>query len=431
MRSLRPIQRAKSPTHATVAFSLLCDWYSSASRNNGKILTLPPSQLGTELQLLDGMDSARAALELATCRSVKSFEDVCEACARLRAAVAVLQRQPASASQASATLFKQCLDKCTQLLKGSVAGSAATVLHALAECLQHCPQDVLLQAAVDLAPELLAMVKRGDVMSTAAACICYKVFTERLLQCLAVPATRSVAAQCLAKAVAAAVYLIGEQQSADKQCQGFALKTAVAGCMPQALRSQTAAVSSACLRAVSPPANAATALPLQRRIDAAHALACVGACTATSEGWAMHMHGLLRAVHLALALLPMPPRDSDLHQAAQDVLGGSVGQTWAAFVPPAADAGLDRIFTTVTLLLHCVACMLSERMQVAAPLPMAALVLLVSRLLSLRTARAMQPLSDPVQACQWSACTGPLINAGVLALLACACCGPPLPAPAC
>ena len=357
------------------------------------------------------MNSARAALQFADCKHVKSSKEAWTCCTRIRAVVGALQQSSPGAENNTA-LFSECVKQLTQLLKSSISGTSEPALRALNECLQHCPQDVFLQAAADLSPELYSVIRRGDAPSTQAACVCYRVLSERMLQCLAVPAARTIAAQALAKTVAAVVHLLGEQQSAASQSQGFQLVVTLARCMPQVLRSQTVAVSSACMHAVSPPANTSSALPMETRMNAAHALACVGSCTSTSDEWAAHMHGLLRAAHLALALLPMPPRDSELQQAALDVLGGGVAQPWASFASPAADSGLEHIVPTTTLLLHCVACMLSEQAPMVAPLPMSALVLLASRLLSLRTASAMPPGSDPVQACQWAACTSALLNAG-------------------
>jgi hypothetical protein len=152
---------------------------------------------------------------------------------------------------------------------------------------------------------------------------------------------------------------------------------------------------------------------LALQLAGANAAACLAACAGSPANWSACMHGLLHQAHACLAALPMPHRDPELHQAARDVLGGSAGPPWNALALPTPSTPLSESMRVVVALLHAVTVMLSNHAPMPVPLPMSALVLLATRLLSLRPAAAILPGLSLDQVCQWQVCSGPLLRYGV------------------
>jgi hypothetical protein len=361
--------------------------------------------------------SIKAVLQLSEA-SIKTADDAWTMCHTAMAAACALQQPGLQANSDSEVLHAQCIEVLTRMVQSHQAWSTAPAFQALAFAMQHAPQGVFLQGCEELSPEIYSAARRDDEATTRAACACCRSFTDRLLQYLASSSTRTAAAQSLAKVVAAAMHLIKREGSTASQEEGYQLIVELARCMPQVLKSQTIAVGSACIAAISQP-KVATRLPMAVRLRAAHALACLALPSISSEGWALHVHGLLQVAHGALAALPMPLKDSELAQAARDVLGPATSAPWHAMTMPTADTSFAETMQMVTLLLHCLGCILAERAPALAPLPMSALVLLASRLLSLRVATSAAAGTSPLQACQWSVCSGALLAAGVLLLCPC------------
>jgi hypothetical protein len=360
---------------------------------------------------MDRISIARSALQLACAGPAESQDAAALLCARVRAVIATLElHQELDHGLHTAPLFSKSLNELSKLIRRNNAWARVPALATLALLLEHCPKDLFLQGTSDLAPELYSIVKQDDEDSTRSACACFTSMIDRLLPCLASPSTKTTTAHVLSKVVAAAMHLVNDKQQSELRTQGFVLIVKIARCMPQVLKSQTIVVSGACIKVIT--AQTKPALPMATRLSAAHALACMSMCTASSDGWSVHMHGLLCAAHCALEGLPMPRKDRELQQAALDVLTQSAAVPWNAFSTASKDASLPERVHVVTLLLHCVACTLTERTPMAAPMPMSALVLLASRLLSLRPTAPVATGYNLVEACQWSVFCAPLLGAG-------------------
>lgn len=355
----------------------------------------------------------RMALQLAGSVNEKHPREAGQRCLHIQAVLSSLQQQQqldpeANVSPAYSGLFKSLSD----MLKSQHAAHRAHSLRLLALWLQNCPADMFLDKCTEVATNLYNQSRHVHVHAAEALFACFYSLVGRLRPCLSSPATKTAVAQALSKAAAAAQHLMQTNQPTLRR-NSFLIVIQIAQCMPQALKSQTNTISSACLAALAP--GGGTALPLRTRLLAAHALACMAACTATGEGWALHVRELLSLAHSALASLPMPGKDAALGQAATDVLAGAVSPQWAKLEMPTATAPLLERVELVTLLIHSLACALAESAPLMVPLPMAALVLLASRLLSLRPSAPAPAGLAAVEGCQWSCVTVGLVNTGASA----------------
>ena len=352
---------------------------------------------------------------LALCQSGSNASKSLEQAAQLQAAAVALslgqdQHRSADASQ----LFQTCIKAATGCLSSSDPQAQLGAMAALVTALQHCRGDVFLERAADVAQRLQAVV-RAPHAPLQPACRCFRVILQRVAPLLT-SAVKPQAAVVAAKVAAAAMQLL---QSAGGAKHAFELIVAIAGCMPQVLRTHTMTATHACLDAVVLPAGD---INLDARLSAAQAVARLAACSGSSEACGISIHGLVYFTHATLAALPMPHKDEQLLQAALDVLGAAPATPWSTVRQPAASWPLCDAMCASTALLHAVSCALSERVPMAAPLPASALVLLSSRLLSVRPAVAaasMASETDPLRACQWQACAAPLLNAGVPRLASC------------
>jgi len=158
---------------------------------------------------------------------------------------------------------------------------------------------------------------------------------------------------------------------------------------------------------------------LENRILAAHVLAALPASQNTADAHSQHLQGLLKTVHGALTSIPSPPTDPGAAQAAADVLGASVEGSWSqsALLQPAK--GLSQYVSplqrleAVTLLIECLDETLRRRTEMSVPLPMTALVLLVSRLLAHRPSMVHRlSQHSPADRAQLHLLGGPLLNSG-------------------
>ena len=341
-------------------------------------------------------------------------------CSRIHAVISAAshQREGGHEAASSATVPK-CLTAAHKQLSGAAPAAQAQLMGVLTRAVQDCAfSQQLTQAISGITPDLLDVVKRGEPSAVAAACACYDAIAARAAQHLATPATRSWAAQALASAVTAALHLLPGDTS-PLQHHGFELVCGLADAMPQLLKSHAATICAACFATIVPAGSAPqqgqrpaqSTAPMATRLLAAHALARLACASGTPEGWAAHTQGLLIAMHQALAALPMPDKDNDVLHAAQDVLGAPAAPAWAAFSATAPQASLADRVEVATLLLHCLSVTLTSKSAALAPLPMSALVLLVSRLLSLREKPAVANESVVAQ-CQWPACASALLASG-------------------
>lgn len=371
---------------------------------------------------MQASQAASAVLEQAQGAARADVPALGALCERLHAAVAACSTCNDSCSASTAAdIVAQSLAAAHKRLRGAAPDAQAQLLAVLSHAVQQCPFGKQLTDGISaMTPDLLAVVKHGPPACVEAACACFCAIAARMSQHLASAAAKSAAAQALAAATTAAVHLVQSGQSPAHRHHGLLLVCSIADTHPQLLKSQAATICTACCNEIAPNLAdgaehahhaAQAALPMETRLHAAHALARMACASGTPEGWGAHMQGLLIATHHALAALPMPATDGDVLRAAQDVLGTPEAAVWAQFSAPGQHSSLSERVEVVTLLLHSLAVMLTSKSATLAPLPMSALVLLVSRLLSLREQPGVAEQGD-LEACQWHACAPALLTAG-------------------
>lgn len=347
---------------------------------------------------------------LALCQSGGTASKSAEQAEQLQAAaVALALGQDQHRDADGSDLFQACIKAAVGCLSSQDVDVQRAALAALETALQHCRRDVFLERAAEVTQRVQALA-RSPAAPLGAVCKCLHAILARTAPLLT-SAVKPQAATVAAKIAAAAMQLLQPRSGSQ---HAFELLASIAGCMPQVLRSHTVTATNACLSAV---VLAAGDISLEGRLSAARAVARLAVCSGSADGWGVSMHGLLYIAHTALAALPMPHKDEQLLQAAMDVLGGAPAAPWSTVRQPAASWPLCDAMLASTALLHAVSCALSERTPMAAPLPASALVLLASRLISVRPAAAafsMASEADPLRACQWQACAAPLLNAGAL-----------------
>lgn len=195
---------------------------------------------------------------------------------------------------------------------------------------------------------------------------------------------------------------------------GLHVAIAVLDCMPQAAKSSCTALSTACHGIMQKQI-----LALEDRLRAAHVLAALPASQSTTDAHSQHLQGLLHTIHTTLSSIPSPVTDAGAAQAATDVLGTSVEGTWnqsRLLQPPRVSSNHVPVFQrleAITLLLECLDATLQRRTETPVPLPMTALVLLLSRLLAHRPSMVSQiSLQSPEDRVHLHLIGGPLLNAG-------------------
>jgi hypothetical protein len=336
-------------------------------------------------------------------------------CAQLNVAVATLvMHQHFHGAAECSQLFSECLKAALSLLAKVHPKWQARSLGTVDTLVKHCPKSVFLQHVPDVIQQLQPFTKSENGTLICAACSCLDSALSRAAPLVAAASSKSAAAKIVSKIAAHATQLLDSSTSVPGRTWACVLLAGIARCMPQALKSQVLSVSSACLQLIT---KAAPATCLELQLAAANAAACLAACTGSPADWSGYVHSLLHQAHSSLASLPMPHRDPQLLHAARDVLGGSPGPPWSGLVLPTSEQPLSESMQVTTALLHAVMVVLCSTAPMPAPLPVSALVLLSTRLLSIRPAAALSSDADPERACQWQVCSGPLLRYGVLQFL--------------
>lgn len=309
-------------------------------------------------------------------------------------------------------VFKQCIAAADRLCRLKEDFARVKGLDAMRLAIQHCPKTLFLSSLQELSMRANASARGASVPAACAAAGCLLQILLRLRTYMAAQGVKTAAAQCIAQIIASAVHMM--QADLVVIHHGLLVARAVLDCMPQAAKSSHTALSAACHAIMQK-----SSLALEDRLHAAHVLAALPASQSTADAHSQHLQGLLHTIHATLSSLPSPVTDAGAAQAARDILGTSIQGGWSQsslLQPPRATSQhvpVPQKLEAITLLLECLDETLQRRTELPVPLPMTALVLLVSRLLAHRPSMVPQLAQhSPDDRLQLHLIGGPLLNAG-------------------
>lgn len=367
---------------------------------------------------MDIADTCRSALALAARSKANTPEQLHRLAALLCNAIDVLQAQSDGSALTEGILgqYAQCQELIMKMVQNSDAAKQLTGLRCLEYQQHRCPRAQFLAALPDVLPRLGALLRSDDLAVVRATCSCTSAVLKRLSLSLAAPQVRMPAAHALSKLVAAVLHILTKPGPAARKHEAWTLLSGIQGCMPQALKAHTAILGTEAAALLVSPAL------LSHRLAAARCLARLPASAASSEVWSEHCRGIVSVLHRAFDVLPMPRRDADLSQAAAELLQSAqvpLAAPWAALTLPPIAASLQPTLDAIMLLLEVLDRLLSLPSAAPCPLPTSAIVLLVTRMLSLQRslgAAGAATLADPGMRCQLQAAVGPLVSAGTPSL---------------
>lgn len=309
-------------------------------------------------------------------------------------------------------VFKQCISASDRLCRLKYDFGRVKGLEAMRMAIQHCPRKMFLASFSEMSMRANSLARGSSIPVARAAAGCLVQIMQRLHTYMAAPGVKAAAAQCIAQIIASSACMM--QGDAAVVHHGLLILRSVLDCMPQAAKSSYTTLTAACHAIMQNQS-----VHLEDRILAAHVLAALPASQNTNDAHSQHLQGLLKTIHTALTSIPSPPTDPGAAQAACDVLGATVEGNWSQcslLQPPRAASQytppLQRL-EAITLLLECLDETLQRRTETAVPLPMTALVLLVSRLLAHRPSMVHQLAQhSPADRAQLHLIGGPLLNSG-------------------
>eukprot|EP00892_Ulva_mutabilis_P007372 jgi/Ulvmu1/5006/UM021_0023.1 len=313
-------------------------------------------------------------------------------------------------------VYKQCIAAADRLCRLKDDFGRVKGLEAMRVAVQHCSKTLFLKTFPDMSLRANSLARGSSVAAARAAAECLVQIMQRLHTFMTAQGVKAAAAQCIAQVIASAAYML--QGDAAVVHHGLLILRSVLDCMPQAAKSSYSTLSASCHAVMQNQS-----LHLDDRILAAHVLAALPASQSTADAHSQHLQGLMRTIHTVLSSMPSPPTDPGAAQAACDVLGTSIEGSWsqcALLKPPRAASQYvppQQRLGAITLLLECLDETLQRRTEMAVPLPMTALVLLVSRLLAHRPS-LVHHLSQhsPADRAQLHLLGGPLLNSGLVLL---------------